>query len=190
MSLGSHLQQTIGGLHYPPQANEYPNINKRYGREVTAKNINKSAITIPEEVFFFSSKNQQDSKLLPLTPRTSPGPLSTVAQKKPNPSSTSLLAFKPHLLLASSASHRNISSVPLAAPAPLSPLGCSRTAHPSSSLAASLLLLPEKRLLTIMSSGSGRKVGKGKEKINQNKKSLPLGGGLQYVFKKIDTIFF
>ena len=78
MSLGSHLQQTIGGLHYPPQANEYPNINKRYGREVTAKNINKSAVTIPEEVFF-SSKNQQDSKLLPLTPRTSPGPLSTVA---------------------------------------------------------------------------------------------------------------
>ena len=56
MSLGSHLQQTIGGLHYPPQANEYPNINKRYGREVTAKNINKSAVTIPEEVFFLQQK--------------------------------------------------------------------------------------------------------------------------------------
>ena len=49
-----------------------------------------------------------------------------------------------------------ISPLSPAAPAPLFPqtvtsssLGCSRTAHPSSSLAASLLWLPEKRLLLI-----------------------------------------
>ena len=52
MSLGSYLnKQQVAFIIHLKQTNKYSNINKRYGREITAKNINKLAVTIPEEVF-------------------------------------------------------------------------------------------------------------------------------------------
>ena len=90
MSLGLYLnKQQVAFLIHPKQTNKYSNINKRYGREVTAKNINKLAVTILEEVFLqqkkptelqaFSPENPSatllSTKLLPLTQRTFLDPL-------------------------------------------------------------------------------------------------------------------
>ena len=75
MSLGSYLnKQQVAFIIHLKQTNKYSNINKRYGREVTAKNINKPAVTIPEEVFLqqkptglqASSSNSQNLTWTPL----------------------------------------------------------------------------------------------------------------------------
>ena len=115
-------QQTTGGLHYPPQANQQI---FKHQQEIwkggNNQNINKLAVTIPGEVFLqqkkptglqaFSLENLSatvlSAKLLPLTQRTSLDPFHSSLKKTPPRTSLQplFLLFKPPLFLSSLASH-------------------------------------------------------------------------------------